>query len=132
MPSIQYYGANALLFMTAFVKLTSGRICLRPWRDEDRDAFAAMNSDARVMEFFRQPLSRGDSDAMVDRIEKHFEEHSFGLWAVEIPGVAPFVGFTGFSFARFDAPLRLAWKLAGVWVSSIGDAVTQRKQPGWR
>jgi RimJ/RimL family protein N-acetyltransferase len=111
----QYYGANASLFMTAFVKLTSGRICLRQWRDEDRDAFAAMNSDARVMEFFRQPLSRGDSDAMVDRIEKHFEEHSFGLWAVEIPSVAPFVGFTGFSFARFDAPftpcVEVGWRL---------------------
>jgi len=31
-----------------------------------------MNSDARVMEFFRSPLSRVESDAMVDGIEKHF------------------------------------------------------------
>jgi hypothetical protein len=52
--------------MSDFVTLCSGGICLRPWRDEDREPFAAMNSDARVMEFFRSTLSRVQSDAMVD------------------------------------------------------------------
>src|SRR3977135_589917 len=69
--------------------LSSGRICLRRWRDEDREAFAAMNSDARVMEFFRSHLSRVQSDAMVDGIQRNFSEHDFGLWAIEVPGVAP-------------------------------------------
>src|SRR5438552_1698910 len=87
----------------AFVKLSSGRVCLRRWRDEDREAFAAMNSDARVMEFFRSPLSRVESDAMVDRIQKNFSEHNFGLWAIEIPGVTPFIGFAGLCVARFSA-----------------------------
>ena len=50
--------------MRAFVTLSSDRICLRHWRDEDREAFAAMNSDARVMEFFPSRLSRVESDAM--------------------------------------------------------------------
>lgn len=50
----------------------SGRICLRRWRDEDRDAFAAMNSDPRVMEFFRSTLTPAESSAMIDRIEQHF------------------------------------------------------------
>ena len=77
--------------MSAFVTLPSGRVCLRRWRDEDREAFAAMNSDARVMEFFRSPLSPVESDAMVDRIQKHFSEHDFGLWAIELAGVAAFI-----------------------------------------
>lgn len=81
--------------MSACATLSGRRVCLRRWRDEDRDAFAAMNSDARVMEFFRGSLSRVDSDTMVDRIEKHFCEHGFGLWAIEVPGVAPFIGFAG-------------------------------------
>ena len=54
-----------------------------------------MNADRRVMKFFASPLTRTASDAMVDRIEAHFREHHFGLWTVEVPGVAPFVGFTG-------------------------------------
>ena len=36
-----------LAAMSALVTLSSGRICLRRWRDEDREEFAAMNSDAR-------------------------------------------------------------------------------------
>jgi RimJ/RimL family protein N-acetyltransferase len=102
--------------MSAFATLASGRLCLRRWRDEDRHAFAAMNSDARVMEFFRSPLSRAESDAMVDRIEQHFGEHGFGLWAIEVPGVAPFVGFAGLAEARFSAPftpcVEVGWRLA--------------------
>ena len=74
-----------------------------------------MNADPRVMEFFPRPLSRGESDAMVDRIEAHFREHGFGLWAVEVPGAAPFVGFTGLSMARFSAPftpcIEVGWRL---------------------
>ncbi len=102
--------------MSAFVTLSSGRVCLRRWRDEDREAFAAMNSDARVMEFFRSRLSRVESDAMVDRIQKHFSEHDFGLWAIEVPGVAPFIGFAGLAWARFSAPftpsVEVGWRLA--------------------
>ena len=102
--------------MSVFVTLSSGRVCLRRWRDEDREAFAAMNSDARVMEFFRGRLSRVESDAMVDRIQKHFSEHDFGLWAIELPGVAPFIGFAGFDVARFSAPftpcVEVGWRLA--------------------
>jgi RimJ/RimL family protein N-acetyltransferase len=102
--------------MSASVTLSNGRVCLRRWRDEDREAFAAMNCDARVMEFFRSCLSRVESDAMVDRIEKHFGEHGFGLWAVEVPGVAPFVGFAGLDVARFSAHftpcVEVGWRLA--------------------
>jgi RimJ/RimL family protein N-acetyltransferase len=102
--------------MSALVTLSSGRICLRRWRDEDREAFAAMNSDPRVMEFFRSSLSRVESDAMVDRIQKHFNEHDFGLWAIEVPDVASFIGFAGLDVARFSAPftpcVEVGWRLA--------------------
>ena len=102
--------------MSAFQTLSSGRICLRRWRDEDREAFAALNSDARVMEFFPSRLSRVESDAMVDRIAQHFSERGFGLWAVEVPDIAPFIGFTGLAVARFSAPftpcVEVGWRLA--------------------
>ena len=100
---------------------TPGRLCgervrLRRWRDEDRDAFAALNSDPRVMEFFRSPLTRHDSDAMVDRIGQHFDEHGFGLWAIEVPGLAPFIGFAGLTLAAFNAhftpAVEVGWRLA--------------------
>jgi RimJ/RimL family protein N-acetyltransferase len=100
----------------ALVKLSTGRICLRQWRDEDREAFAAMNSDARVMAFFRSRLSRVESDAMVDGINKHFSEHGFGLWAIEVPDVASFIGFAGLAVQLFSAHftpcVEVGWRLA--------------------
>jgi RimJ/RimL family protein N-acetyltransferase len=102
--------------MSALATLSGGRVCLRRWRDEDREAFAAVNADPRVMEFFRGRLSRRESDAMVDGIEKHFGEYGFGLWAIEVPGVAAFIGFAGLSHARFSAHftpcVEVGWRLA--------------------
>jgi RimJ/RimL family protein N-acetyltransferase len=105
--------------MSVFATLSSDRLCLRRWRDADRDAFAAMNSDARVMQFFASCLSRDESDGMVDRIEEHFANRGFGLWVVEVPGVAPFVGFAGLSVQAvppFSAPctpcVEIGWRLA--------------------
>jgi RimJ/RimL family protein N-acetyltransferase len=53
---------------------------------------------------------------MVDRIGAHFGEHGFGLWAIELPGVAPFIGFAGLTWARFSAPftpcVEVGWRLA--------------------
>jgi ribosomal-protein-alanine N-acetyltransferase len=102
--------------MCTYMTLSSGRICLRRWHDEDREAFAALNSDPRVMDFFKSPLSRAESDAMVDRIEKHFGEYDFGLWAIEVPGVSAFIGFAGLTWARFSAHftpcVEVGWRLA--------------------
>ena len=115
--------------MSAFVTLSGDRVCLRRWRDEDREAFASMNADARVMEFFRGRLSRAESDAMVDRIEKHFSERGFGLWAIEVPGVAAFIGFAGLEVPDSAPISRPAWKSAGAWPSRIGDRAMRRRRP---
>jgi len=96
--------------------LTGDRVVLRRWRQDDRPAFAALNDDPRVMEFFPKRLTRIESDAMVDRIEEHFNKQGFGLWAVELRRGAPFIGFTGLSMPRFDAHftpcVEIGWRLA--------------------
>jgi ribosomal-protein-alanine N-acetyltransferase len=61
-----------------------------------------MNADPVVMEHFPAPLTREQSDALVDRIEAHFDEHGYGLWAVEADGA--FVGFTGLVWQTYEAP----------------------------
>jgi RimJ/RimL family protein N-acetyltransferase len=81
--------------MSAIATVCTPRLRLRPWRDEDLTPFAELNADPRVMEFFPKTLDRGESDAMVARIREHFDRHGFGQWAVEVPGVADFIGFVG-------------------------------------
>jgi RimJ/RimL family protein N-acetyltransferase len=70
----------------------TARLLLRRWRPSDDAPFAALNADPLVMQHFPAVLSREESDASARRIEAHIERHGFGLWAVEIPGVAPFAG----------------------------------------
>ena len=97
-------------------ELRTERLLLRRWRDTDREAFAAINADARVMEHFPSTLSRQESDAAVARIEGHFAEHGFGSWAVEIVDEAPFVGFIGLCYPRFESHftpcVEIGWRLA--------------------
>jgi RimJ/RimL family protein N-acetyltransferase len=68
------------------------------------------------MEYFTGALSREESDTLASRIEAHFEQHGFGLWAVEIPNVTSFAGFVGLSVPRFKAPftpcVEIGWRLA--------------------
>ena len=107
---------HRIVDMETVATLSGRRVRLRAWRDEDREPFAAMNADARVMEFFRAPLSRAESDAFIDRIQKDFAEHGFGLWAIEVANGAPFIGFAGLAIARFRSRftpcVEVGWRLA--------------------
>ncbi|MDR3686607.1 MAG: GNAT family N-acetyltransferase [Coriobacteriia bacterium] len=95
--------------------LRTERLLLRGWSDEDRAAFAAINADPRVMAFLGAPLTRQQSDAFADRIGDKFEQQGFGLWAVEVLGGAPFIGFVGLNIPVFDAPfmpaVEIGWRL---------------------
>ena len=53
------------------------RLILRCWQDEDFPAFARMNADSRVMEYFPAPLSLPESAAFFDRIRREFETERF-------------------------------------------------------
>ena len=44
--------------------MATERLILRQWRDSDREAFARMNADPRVMEFMPSVLSKEESDAL--------------------------------------------------------------------
>jgi ribosomal-protein-alanine N-acetyltransferase len=100
-------------------RILTERLLLRGWRASDRAPFAEMNADPRVMEHFPATMSRAESDTLVDRIEAHFDEHGFGLWAVEVPHEADFVGFVGLAVPRFEAhftpAVEVGWRLAPAW-----------------
>ena len=69
--------------------IETDRLLLRRWVAADRETFFRLNSDARVMEFMPNSLSRSESDLLIDRIEDHFREHSFGPYAMELPRSIP-------------------------------------------
>ena len=61
---------------------------MRPWTAADLAPFAAMNADPEVMLYMSKHLTRDESDAFAARIRTHFAEHGFGLWALDVPGLA--------------------------------------------
>lgn len=96
--------------------LRTDRLILRPWREDDFTPFAAMSADPKVMEHFPSTLTREESDAVAARLKAHIDTHGFGFWALEVPGVAPFMGFAGLQHVSFNAPfvpaVEIGWRLA--------------------
>jgi len=66
--------------------LTTQRLILRQWRESDRPAFARLNADPVVRQFFPKCLTRDESDADAAWIEKTIAERGWGFWAVEVKG----------------------------------------------
>ena len=56
----------------------TARLALRAWREEDQPAFAAMNADERVMEYFPATLTAEESADLLDRIRDEFSTEGFG------------------------------------------------------
>jgi RimJ/RimL family protein N-acetyltransferase len=99
--------------------LRTPRLVLRRWRCADREPFAAMNADPRVMEHFPARLTRVESDALADAIEAGLASRPFGLWALEIPGVTPFAGYVGLAVPSFEAAftpcVEIGWRFAAAY-----------------
>jgi RimJ/RimL family protein N-acetyltransferase len=100
--------------------LRGPRVTLRPWTDADLGPFAALNADPEVMLRMTKVLTRDESDAYAQRIRAHLDEHGFGLWALDVPGLG-FAGFVGLSAkVPFELnlpgivpePHEIGWRLA--------------------
>ena len=97
--------------------LRTERLLLRPWRDDDLAPYAALNADPEVRRWWATgTLSRSQSDEQAAFLRRHLEVHGFGFWAVEVPGVAPFIGFVGLNHVperyHFAPAVEAGWRLA--------------------
>ena len=96
------------------------RLVLRPWRPEDLAAFRLMNADCEVMALMPSTLDAQKSDAQGLRLMEDIATRGWGLWAVEVPGIAPFVGYVGLNEPAQLMPFQvdglpgveLAWRLS--------------------
>lgn len=89
---------------------------LRPFAAPNFDAFAALNADPRVREFFPSVLDRVESDASAAVYVAHWDRYGFGRWTIEVPGVTAFAGVVGLMHTPFAAPftpaVEIGWRLA--------------------
>jgi len=98
------------------VELSTPRLELRQWREEDLEPWAALNADPEVMRYFRATMTRAQSDDWARTIHSRIALHGWGLWAIEVRGGPEFIGFVGLNRPRFEAhfmpAIEVGWRLA--------------------
>jgi RimJ/RimL family protein N-acetyltransferase len=96
-------------------QLSTPRLSLRQWRASDLEPFAELNADEQVMRYFTSLASRAESDAVAERARANIARDGWGLWAVEVRGVAEFIGLVGLNRVGFDAhftpAIEVGWRL---------------------
>lgn len=101
--------------MSLTSRLTTKRLILRNWTDADRDSFAEMNADSRVMEHFPSVWTRETSDRVMNDLRDNINEYGWGFWAVEEIVTKDLVGFVGIRVPGHDLPfnpcVEVGWRL---------------------
>lgn len=96
-------------------EIRTERILLRQFRDSDLEPLVAMGQDPIVMKYFVQLMSPEESQAMMERMKRNWIKNTFGVFALEIPGVHEFAGFVGFTYptweAEFTPCVEILWRL---------------------
>src|SRR5256714_15379400 len=77
--------------------LETQRLLLRRWQSDDLDGFAAVNAQPEVMRYIHdgRTLDRAATAERLANYQRHWDEHGFGLYAVEIKETGELAGFTG-------------------------------------
>ncbi len=101
--------------MVELIEFNTERLWLRQWCTADREPFAVLNADPKVMEFYPAPLSRSASDVMANRCQALIAERGWGFWAVETKCANEFIGFVGLHTPAPELPfspcVEVGWRL---------------------
>jgi RimJ/RimL family protein N-acetyltransferase len=91
--------------------LTSQRLRLREFRDEDLDVLAAMVGDDEQMTFYPRPKSREEAAAWIRLNRELYATRGFGTWLIEVAPRAPFAGYCGIRPLELDevAEMEIGW-----------------------
>ena len=96
-------------------ELRTDRLLLRQWRDDDLDAWAALNADPEVREFFPDVLTRDQSEASLRYFRDELAARGWGWWAVELRATGELLGMAGLDPVDEEMPftgIEAGWRLA--------------------
>jgi RimJ/RimL family protein N-acetyltransferase len=90
--------------------LTTERLTLRGWREDDLDAYARITADPEVMRFMGGTLDRAEAWRQIALFTGHWELRGYGLWVVERDGAL--IGRIGLWRPEGWPGLEVGWLLA--------------------
>ncbi|MEU1748333.1 GNAT family N-acetyltransferase [Micromonospora arida] len=98
-------------------RLETPRLVLRRWRDDDIMPMTAINADPDVMRWIGSgtPADRERTAAGITGCELAWDEHGFGLFAVEVRQTSELAGFAGLAIPTFlpevMPAVEIGWRL---------------------
>ncbi len=112
--------AGARRSLSAVSIVETGRMRLRPWREDDLEALAAIFAEPAVWHHpLRRSLSTEESERFLHRQIAHWELHGFGMWAAEERAGNELVGYIGLSVPTFLPQVlpavEVGWRLHPRW-----------------
>jgi ribosomal-protein-alanine N-acetyltransferase len=93
--------------------VTTDRLVLRAFTDEDMEPLHALLGVGDVMRYFpnTSPPSAEAVQRLVSGQLKHWETYGYGWWAVELPGQARLIGWNGLGFLPETGEVEVAYLL---------------------
>ncbi|MFV3076305.1 GNAT family N-acetyltransferase [Niveispirillum fermenti] len=99
--------------------IETDRLILRPWRDGDLEALAAINADPAVSRWLGGPITRDMTAAAIARQQEYQQRLGFCYWAACLRDGGGLVGMIGLQPTRFDAhftpAIDIGWRLGAAW-----------------
>ena len=96
--------------------ITTERLGLRNWIDSDLQLLNLMNSDPRVMQYFPSTFNEDENRAFIKRMQKHFTEHNYCYFVLDLLSTSQPIGFTGLMHQNFDADfmpcIDIGWRIS--------------------
>ncbi len=96
--------------------LETDRLILRTWVDEDLESMFAINQDPKVMEYFPSLQNLEMTKNFIDKVNTHFENHGYSLYASARKDTKEFIGFIGLLIADFESHFtpatEIGWRLS--------------------
>ena len=118
--------------------ITTERLILRPWREEDKDAFAAIINTPAMMAHFGGVAPRADIDSIIDAQIEGQARDGFSMWAVELRDTGALAGVCGLRrMPRPNTPvtgdLEIGWRIGEAhWGAGIArEAAAASLAWGW-
>jgi ribosomal-protein-alanine N-acetyltransferase len=95
--------------------LETARLQLRDWRDDDVEAWIAMNADPKVREYFPNVAARDESLEAARRLRAALKRDGYGWWVLAVKDDDAFAGVIALQPVPFEAEFtpvhEIGWRL---------------------
>jgi RimJ/RimL family protein N-acetyltransferase len=99
------------------ISISTSRLVLRRWRDDDVAPMSAINADQEVMRWIGDGSIRDEhqTEAGIEAWERDWERYGFGLFALELRTAGELIGFAGLAVPEFlpevMPAVEIGWRL---------------------